>query len=110
MNTKDRILTGLVITVGILVIKEIRDVVSRKSKSKVIARECGDYPLPPPFDSMIEESTNALSKAKELELRKFCVEQYFNPNTSSFDRIKHADLLYQYLTTGEQPQKKEEQS
>lgn len=51
----------------------------------------------------------ALAKDKQLELRKFCVGQYLNPNTSSSDRIKHADLLYQYLTTGKQPENKEEQ-
>lgn len=52
----------------------------------------------------------ALSKAKELELRKFCIEQHPDKRSCLSDRMGYAEILYQYITTGKQPKNKEEQS
>lgn len=48
----------------------------------------------------------AFSKGKEIELRKFCIEQHPDKRSYLSERIEYAEILYQYLTTGKQPQKK----
>lgn len=52
----------------------------------------------------------ALSKDKQLELRKFCIEQHPDKHSYLSERIGYAETLYQYLTTGKQPENKEEQA
>lgn len=51
----------------------------------------------------------ALSKAKQLELRKLCIEQHPDKRSYLSERIGYAEILYQYLTTGKQPEKKKEE-
>lgn len=50
----------------------------------------------------------SLRNAKELELRKFCIAQYSTYNMRLPDHIRCAEILYQYLITGKQPQNKED--
>lgn len=48
----------------------------------------------------------ASAKGKEIELRKFCIEQHPDKRSYLSERIEYAEILYQYLTTGKQSQKK----
>lgn len=50
----------------------------------------------------------SLLKNKELELRKFCIEQHPDKRSRLSDRIGYAEILYQYITTGKQPENKED--
>lgn len=39
-------------------------------------------------------------KIQEIELRKYCFEQYPNPRETLFNRLLYAQWLYQYLSSG----------